>query len=174
MNAAADFKEQLRRVNHRKGWEEMAQHCLQEPELIPLLFDFLIEGKDVLARRCAEIIRVIYDKKPEIVIPQIDRLIDTLEKPTHSAIKRCIFRMFQQTEFTEEQTGKVVDLGFQHLQNRENPIAVRVFAMTTIYGITKKYPEILPELEAVITENLSEESTGFQNRAHKILNKTWK
>ena len=174
MNSSAEFKVQVLQVNHRKGWEEIAQLCLQEPSLNTYLFDYLIEGKDILARKCAEIIRLVYDKNPEIVIPQIDRLIETLEKPSHNAIKRCIFRMFQQTSFTEEQTGKVLNLAFRHLQNREYPIAVRVFAMTTIYGITKKYPEIFSELEVVITENLSIESTGFQNRAHKILNKTWK
>jgi len=71
--------------------------------------------------------------------PYVNALIDKLNSSCHVAIKRCIFRLFQRTSFTEEQAGKVVEIGFIHLQDHSYSIAVRVFAMTTLYQITKTY-----------------------------------
>lgn len=173
-----DLKENIRKEiligSHKKFWESFAKEYYQNEQVIAILFDFMIEGKDKLAQTTSEIIRNISDLNPSMVNPHIDRLIEKLNTQCHDGVKRCIFRMFQRTHFNDEQAGYVIDTAFKHLQDRSNAIAIRVFAMTTIYNLTKKYPELYLELEACITENLSEESIGFQSRAGKILNRTWK
>ncbi len=168
------FRNDIKDTFHQNAWKTIANAALNNTTLIDWLFEFMLEGKDTLARTSSEIIRHISDKDPNIVQPYIDELIEALEKPYHAGIKRCIFRMFQKAEFNNDQSGKLLDISFRYLQNRSNPIAPRVFAMTTIYNISKKFPELLPELDATISDNLSQESAGFQNRAKKILNRTWK
>ncbi len=168
------LREEILRGGHKSFWQRFAEEHHKDDEAIAILFDFIISGKDKLAQTTSEIIRYISDMNPTIVIPFIDRLVEKLNTDCHDAVKRCIFRMFQRTTFTEDQAGFVVDTAFKHLQDRSNAIAIRVFAMTTLYNLAQTYPELYPELDACITENLSEESTGFQNRAVKILNRTWK
>lgn len=173
------MKEQLRQELsnrfHKSFWQQFAEENAYNQEVTQCLFDFITDGQDRLAQTSSEIIRYISDINPEIVVPHIDALINTLEKENcHDGVKRCIFRMFQRTTFSEAQASKIVDIAFHYLQNRNNAIAIRVFAMTTIYNLTKTYPELYSELEACITENLEEESAGFRNRAGKILNRTWK
>ncbi|MFT5723974.1 MAG: hypothetical protein ACI9JN_001091 [Bacteroidia bacterium] len=168
------LREELLEGNHKSFWEETANQYANDEVVTQIFFDFMIEGKDRLARTTSEVIRHMSDINPKIALPFINDLIKKLDTDCHDGVKRCIFRMFQRTTFTEDQAGKVIEVAFAHLQDRSNPIAVRVFAMTTIYNLCKTYPELFTELEAYITENLSEESTGFQNRANKILNRTWK
>jgi hypothetical protein len=169
-----DLRTELLKGRHKSFWVETAQQYAYDDSVIQVLFEFMIEGRDKLAQTTSEVIRHISDINQAVVNPFIDQLIDKLSTPCVGGVKRCIFRMFQRTTFNDEQAGKVIDVAFKHLHDRGNAIAIRVFAMTTIYNLTKKYPELYMELEATITENLSEESTGFQNRAGKILNKTWK
>ena len=152
----------------------MALACVGDPEKVKVIVSFLTGEDTRLARTAAEVLRLMSDRDKSVAQPHIDELIETLAKPNHDAIKRSIFRLFQFLKFNDDQAGLVVELAFEHLQDRGNPIAVRVFAMTTVYNITKVYPELYDELVAVISTNLSEESTGFQNRAMKIINRKWK
>ncbi|MCB9261494.1 MAG: hypothetical protein H6607_03900 [Flavobacteriales bacterium] len=169
-----DFEQDVLGCVHGKSWKIMAEHCVQNPELIYYLVEFLVGKNERVARRSAEILRFVHDKNTFLIVPYIPRLISRLNAPAHDAIVRCIFRIFQNCRFTDEQTGAVLTLAFNYLQDESNPIAVRTFAMTTIYNISKKYPELYDELVAVISENLDQQSAGFQNRAMKIINRTWK
>lgn len=170
----SELREEVLKAFHKPAWIALAKLYGDRPDEIRVLFDFFLSDDLKVARTSAEIIRYIFDADPSIALPYIDRLIERLHSPAHDGIKRGIFRIFQRSTFTDDQAGKVVDLSFDYLQNRENPIAVRVFAMTTIYNISKDFPELYDELCNVITPNLDQESTGFQNRAGKILAKTWK
>jgi hypothetical protein len=155
-------------------WCDMANLYASDETAIKIFFEFMLEGQDRLARRTSEIIRLISDINPNIEAPFVEQMIQKLSTNCHAAVKRCIFRTFQRNAFNEAQAGSVVEHAFTHLKDRRNPIAVRIFAMTTLYNLCNTYPEIYQELEACINVNLGEESTGFQNRAHKILNRTWK
>ena len=168
------LKEQLSVSYHKNFWQEFATTHVNDKEVVRWLFEFMLTGTDRLSQTCAEIIRHMSDINRSAVTPFVDELLDALDSNRHDAVKRCTFRMFQYATFTEEQSGRVVEAAFRHLQNRSNAIAIRVFAMTTIYNVSKTYPELYEELVACISENLNEESAGFKNRAGKIINRKWK
>ena len=48
-----------------------------------------------------------------------------------------------------------------------------VFSLTVLANLSKKYPEIIPEIKVLIEEQLPHQSTGFKSRANKLL-KRWK
>lgn len=166
-------EEKVLQSRMKDSWVQLADEALENPEFIPVLFSFLKQGTTRVARTSAEIIRYITDKDKEAATPFIDDLIEVVKTPCHDSIKRCVFRIFQNATFTEDQMGKILDVAFPCLEDRKNPIAVRVFAMTTIYQITKTYPELFDELVAIVSANLNQESTGFQNRAQKIIARKW-
>jgi hypothetical protein len=164
----------LNEHQHKVGWQVLAQEALSNPELLDALFQVLLTGQEQYARTSAEVLRHVSDHDPTVAQPYIDQLIERINTATHPGITRCIFRLFQRARFTEDQEGTLIEVGFEHLNNRNNPIAIRVFAMSTLANITKKYPELHEELIAVLQDNLGEESAGYQNRAMKIINGTWK
>ena len=58
---------------------------------------------------------------------------------------------------------------FKLLNSYTEPFAVKAFSMTIIYNLTKKYPDIVPELKASITALLPNGSMGIKSRGNKIL-----
>jgi len=57
------------------------------------------------------------------------------------------------------------------LENKKEPIAIRVFAMTVLANLADTYPEIKGELIAVIEDQMPYGSAGFISRGKKILKK---
>jgi len=159
---------------HKIGWQVLAKEALTNPELLKELFNTLLTGEERYARTTAEVLRHASDEDRTIAQPYIDDLIKRISNAPHPGIIRVIFRFFQYATFNEDQSGRVTNVAFNYLTDRNQPIAIRVFAMSTLANISKSYPELRPELIAVLEENLSEESAGYRNRAMKIINNTWK
>jgi len=96
-------------------------------------------------------------------------MVNLLDKDVHDAIHRFVLRSFETVKLPVEFHGLIIDKSFAILMNRKASIAPRMFAMTVIYRLSKVYPEIKPELDLVLNEELEYGSTGFRNRAKKML-----
>ena len=55
------------------------------------------------------------------------------------------------------------------LNSPNEPIAVKAFSMTVIFNLSKKYPDIVPELKASIEYLMPNASAGIKSRSNKIL-----
>ena len=169
-----EYKELIQSWAHQRGWQDTASQALDDDRLLGWLFDSML-GEEVLpARHAAEIIRLVSDKNKNVGLPHINRCLSKLEDDCQDGVRRCIYRMLQHTDIPEEHQSRALDLSFRDLRDQSQPIAIRVFSMSTIANIAQAYPEIANELIAEITPNLSEQSAGFRNRAMKIINGTWK
>ena len=70
----------------------------------------------------------------------------------------------------KKQESFLLDVCYSYIQNPNQAIAVRAFAMTIIYNISKPYPELLIELKAILQLiNRPEESSGIKSRIKNIL-----
>ena len=74
-------------------------------------------------------------------------------------------------EIPEKYHGEVMDACFQFLQRPETPVAIKAFSLTTLFKLSKTYPEIKPELKLIINDRLDYETAAFKSRAKKILPK---
>lgn len=116
------------------------------------------------------IISYIGEKKPELLYKYLPAVIQKLENKEHSqALIRNIFRTLQFVDIPEKQEGFVLTKGFEFLNNNNSSIAVKVFAMTVISNLSKKYPEIKNELKLSLENQMEHASAGFKCRANKIL-----
>ncbi len=121
-------------------------------------------------QRAAWPLAVISDKHPQLVQAHLDALVDRLGKEGHDAVNRNISRILQDIDIPEHLEGIVYDKCYALFNNPDQAIAIRVFSMTVLFRIAKKYPEMFPELEESIRLHLPYGSAGFKNRAGKILN----
>ncbi len=62
-----------------------------------------------------------------------------------------------------------MDICFKYLEFPDEALAVKVFSMTVLGNLAKKYPEIKPELKLLIEDQLPHQTAGFKSRAKKIL-----
>jgi len=134
------------------------------------LMQCFINGPIKITQRAAWPMSDIAKKHPNLLLKYYPSLIELLnkdEKP--DAINRNILRALQFVTLPEEYEGKVLDITFRLLNSTLEPIAVKAFSMSVIYNLTKKYPDIIPELKASIEALLPNGSMGIKSRGSKIL-----
>jgi len=135
-------------------------------ELMELFF-----SKDIkTANRAAWVLAHCVDQHPWQIMPHLERLIKNLNNDASDAIKRNSVRALQFVDIPKNLWGETIEICFRYLSGSE-AIAIKVFAMTVLYNLSLKVPEITNELKIIIEDKLPYESAGFKSRAKKILMK---
>ena len=84
--------------------------------------------------------------------------------------KRNVLRVLQFQNVDESLWGELYDVCIRFLEDNNEPVAVKVFSMSTAYNIVKQVPELKNELMGAIEQINTEGSAGEKNRGQKILN----
>lgn len=109
-----------------------------------------------LAQRASWVVNYCTEKNPKLILPYLDKIVDNLEKTeVHDAVKRNALRAMQFIEIPSKHLGKATDSCFKILMDENEAVAVRVFAMTVIYNISEKEPDIKNELKICIEQLLT-------------------
>lgn len=109
-------------------------------------------------------------KNPEIIKPYIKDLVANLaKKEVSNAIIRNSLRVLQQIDIPETLHATVMNACFKLIEKPAEPAANKAFTLTTLFNITKCYPEIKQELKLIIEDRYNTESPAFKSRAKKIL-----
>ena len=140
-----------------------------DQEKFSQLVELMFCDNKVVANRAAFYLRHCYEAFPFLVKPHISRMIFALQNPLTDAVKRCITGIMQDADIPEDEEGILADKCFQYLNSAKETIAVKVFSMTVLFRVVKKYPELKMELEESIRTQLPYGSAGFKNRGQKIL-----
>lgn len=77
----------------------------------------------------------------------------------------------QEVEIPQKHQGAIINRCFELVNDPQQDIAIRAFALTVIANHLKMYPAMAGELKLSIEELLPYASTGLKNRAGKILQK---
>jgi len=107
---------------------------------------------------------------PELIKPHLKKIITNLKKPKiHDAVKRNTVRLLQFISIPKSLHGIALNNCFKLLQDKKEPIAIKVFSMTVLANITQHYPELKGELITVIEDQMPYGSAGFISRGKKVL-----
>ena len=115
--------------------------------------------KTLLAQRAAFAVSHILEESPQLAGKYEYQLVNLLNKRVHDA-----------NEVSEVNTSLMIDNCFKLLMDPKGAIAIKASAMSVLFNFSKIYPDLQIELKAVIESQLKNGSTGFLNRANKILN----
>lgn len=137
------------------------------------LMKCFFEGEYRITQRAAWPMSYCVQDHPGLIKPYFKKLLDNLDKPgLHNAIARNTIRLLQHIDIQEKFHGQVMNICFNYIQDTATPVAIKAFSLTTLQNLSKKYPDILPELKLVIEERWDYETAAFKSRAKKILNST--
>ena len=155
----------------RRATEVAAYACQVAANFQELIGCFL--AKDYrLAQRAALSVRIASMECPEMIVPHIGSLVDMLSRTdVHDAVIRNSARILQEIEIPTATHGKVMDVCFELIQNRNIAVAIRTFSLTILDNLSKLYPEIRNELGIIIEESMDFERPAFRARGKKILAK---
>jgi hypothetical protein len=104
---------------------------------------------------------------PELVKPHLVTLLDFLARPgLHDAIVRHTFRILQFATIPPRLEARVMAMAMAALGGTA-PIAVKAYSLTVLKRLSVRYPEILPEVHALIAEILPAAGPAIRTRAKK-------
>jgi len=153
--------------------DEMVSYVGNDPKRMAGLFALFID--DTLHwrynQRAAWPIGIIARKNPELLKPFLPEMAERLGSGRHDAVTRNIVRILEDVDIPESLEGIVYDKCFRLLNDPDQAIAIRVFSMSVMFKIARRYPEMLDELATCIRMYLPYGSAGFKNRGNKILTK---
>ena len=122
-------------------------------------------------QRASAVCYAISDVNPDLFRPYIAEIISTIRKNVHDAGPRFGFRVLYEMNLDEDFLGEVIDLSFDALSKKSNPIAVRVIAMAVIGNYLEQFPYLKIELTAILKDDLPNASAGYRSRAKGIIKK---
>jgi hypothetical protein len=62
-----------------------------------------------------------------------------------------------------------MEICFNYVESPTEAVAIKAFSLTILGKLAKKYPEIIPEIELLISHQSAHETAAFKVRAKKLL-----
>jgi hypothetical protein len=114
----------------------------------------------------------IVKEHPEMIKPYLRPMLKSVDRPNmHEAVKRNVMRLMQFIDIPPALAGLAFEKAFTLFSDTGEPIAVRVFSMQVMADVAMMEPELKNEVIVAIEDQLPYGSTGFRNRANKLLKK---
>ncbi len=134
-------------------------------ELIQIFF----AGEYRLTQRAAWPLNYCAEQHPELIQPYLPKLLNCLNRDdVHDAVKRNIVRLLQFVEIPKKFHAKTYSLCVDLVDDPNEPVAVRVFAMTVAARIAKSEPALMSELHLIVRQHLPHATAAFHKRAQQL------
>jgi dihydroorotase len=158
------------KIQNRNKAVSIAEYACSSPKHFKELMQCFLTNEYRLAQREAWSVSCAARKKPELIKPYIKDLVARLNRTgVHDAVVRNSVRVLEKIEIPESLHGEVMNACFGFIEKPSVPVAIKAFSLTTLFNLSKYYPEIKGELKLIIENNLDNESAAFESRGRKIL-----
>jgi len=149
---------------------KISEYACSSPARFKTLMKCFLANEYRLAQRAAWSVSGAAKKNPAMIRPYIKDLVAQLKRNNvHNAVIRNSVRILEAIEIPEKFHGEVMNACFEFISKPAVPIAVKAFSLTTLFNLSKIYPEIKPELKVIIETNWDNETAAFKSRGKKIL-----
>ncbi len=149
---------------------ELAKQILKSHQITELI-KLALEKDPLLSSRAMWVLSHCSDIDPSCVKPYYSTFILNLKnKPLHDGVIRGTLRLFQEQDVPTKHQSFMIDKCYEYVKNPSEAIAIRSFAITVIYQISKPYPELLHELKLLLTHlSTNDSSPGMKSKLKKTL-----
>lgn len=148
---------------------KIANYIGDDNERFSELITLFLEDEYRVTQRAAWIVSHCSDQHPQLLHPYLEKIIANLGGDIAIAVKRNTVRILQFVDIPEKLMGTLANYCFKYLTDAKEPIAVKVFSMTILANIAKKFPEMKDELRMAIEDQMPYGSSGFLSRGRKVL-----
>ena len=147
----------------------LAEKIGPNQEAFDELLEAFLHDEWRVTQRAAWIVSHCIDRHPWLIEKHIEAVLLNLKNDVNIAVKRNTVRILQFVDIPEDQMGLAAEICFDFLNSGKEAIAVKAHAMTILFNITKKFPELRDELQIAIEDQLPFGSEGIRSRGKKIL-----
>jgi len=163
--------EKLLAAEHsKKQCDRIVKYIGNDKQKFAALMQLFFKGEYRITQRAAWPMSYIVQEHPALITPYFKKLLDYLDKPgIHVAIIRNTVRLLQDVDIPAKFQGRVMSRCFDYIAAPETAIAVKAFSLTILENLSKKYPDIMPELKEMIESQWENATPAFRSRARKVL-----
>lgn len=140
---------------------------LEDPGLIGVLFRGIETDYPVLRMRCADAIEKITAKRPELLVPFKDTLLNRLAEIEQQDVRWHVAPMLARLPLTAAEENAVVELLLAYTNDRSS--IVKTMAMQGLADIALRSPRWRPEIVRHIKELSAIGTPAMRARGRKLL-----
>ncbi len=161
---------ELEKEHSRQQALKIAQYACASKKNFKELMQCYMSDENRISQRAAWSVSWAAMQKPEMIQPYIKDLVTQIKnKQAHPAVTRNAVRVLEKIEIPEIFHGDIMHACFSFIETPATPAAIKAFSLTTLFNLSKEYPEIKPELKLIIEERWDTETAAFRSRGKKIL-----
>jgi len=165
-----ELKREILKEHSKRQTDKIIRWIGSDQKKFDALVNLFLKGEYRVTQRAGWPLSYLVIQYPTLVRKHLKKLLLNLETPgLHNAVIRNTFRLLQFVEIPSSLQGLAAETAFKFLNDKSQPVAVHVFAMTVLGNMCRKYPELKNELIPVIQERMPYASAGFVSRAGKII-----
>lgn len=161
---------QLLEEEHSKRQKDVITKEITEGNIpVNEIVEVVKSNDGIYAQRGAYVITGLTDQAPELLLPYLFELWNSILPNSHQSIPRAVLRLFATLDLPEDLEGEVFEAGSKMFMSKKTEIAVKAHLMTILTNVALKYPELKTEVIFLIKEQLPGSSAGYQSRAKNEL-----
>ncbi len=164
-----EFKQLLEHDRGSQQIQYLAENIVKSTEDIKMMFSLILANEPVFSQRASMVLHHCTNIMPSVSDGFQKELIQFLSVSAHPGIHRSILRALEERPIQDEWAGDYIDVAFSLLQDGEQPVAIKVYAMGGLLNNCRAYPELLEELKLHVEEQYPFQSAAFKSKAHRVL-----
>ncbi len=164
-----DIKEALLEEHSKAQTLRITKYINSDPNKFEVLMNLILNDEYRVVQRGSWVVRYCYEDEPNLILPYLEEIISKLRNPSHDAYKRNMLVILSEIDVPNKFIGELADICFDALENRSEAVAIRAHAISNLYNICFKEPDLANELKLLLEEFMPHESAGFKSKAKKTI-----
>ncbi len=160
------MKIELRTGMHKKDAEHIAEYIRAHDNEMKKLVDLALSDDMTPSMKASWILSTASVQQKGCINKYVDQIIENLIDVKVSGSRRELMKALLYSDFLEsEKLGKLVDTLMTFIRRTHDDLAVSYNALKLMIKICKTFPELKPELEETIRQNIEQGSDTWRKLA---------
>ncbi len=166
-----NIENEIRKEHSRKQAEKIAKYAMKSTQNFSELMICFFRKEKVISQRAAYSVSIAAEINKEIIWPFLRKMLLNLDNLNlHPAVKRNTVKVFEILGVPKKLEGLAFERMVNLMQNRNEPIAIRVLALTVVTNICKKHPDLGKEVRVWVEVEANFNTTpAFAVRSKRAL-----
>ncbi|GAA4306031.1 hypothetical protein GCM10023143_11690 [Compostibacter hankyongensis] len=148
---------------------EIVDYIGSDPSRFEALVQLLLAGEYRITQRGAWPLSYCIRAHPELIRKHLSHLVVKLETSDNNALIRNILRFLKDVDIPASESGQVMTVCFDLVQDPAAPAAHRAFALSILGRLAEHYPDIREEIRLCIEDQLPYAKPSFRSTARRVL-----
>lgn len=165
-----DLREEILKEHSKRQTNKIIKWVGDDPKKFDELVSLFLKGEYRVTQRAGWPLSYIAIVHPQLISKHLKKLLLNLKKKDlHNAVIRNTLRLLQFIKIPKPLQGLSAEICFQLLNDKKQPVAIHVFAMSVLGNLCLDYPELKQELRLTIEAQLPYATSGFKARARMVM-----